>query len=75
MKIRTAWLSAPLGLGVFVAFVWLERRRPLRRVVESKLSRGVRNLAVACVGAVALQLIERPVSKRLTALVERRNLG
>ncbi len=77
MKKQTVpgWLSVPLTLGAFVALVWLERRRPLRSEVESKLTRGVRNLAVACVGALALQLTERPVSKRLTALVERHNLG
>lgn len=69
------WLSVPLVLGTFGLLVWLERRRPLRGEVESKLSRGARNLAVAGVGAVVLQLTESPVALRLTALVEQHNLG
>lgn len=62
-------------MGTFSALVWLERRRPLRRVVESKLRRDARNLAVAGTAALALQLAERPVVERLTALVERRRMG
>jgi sterol desaturase/sphingolipid hydroxylase (fatty acid hydroxylase superfamily) len=73
-KIPT-WISASLAVGAFGALVWLERRRPLRRSVESKLTRDARNLAVAGVAAVALQLTERPVVARLTALVERRRIG
>lgn len=69
------WISAPLVLGTFAALLWLERRRPLRREVEPKLTRGVRNLAVAALGAATLQLAEGPLVKRLTALVERRKLG
>jgi sterol desaturase/sphingolipid hydroxylase (fatty acid hydroxylase superfamily) len=69
------WLGASLALGAFGALVWWERQRPLRRPVESKLRRDARNLAVAGVAAVALQLAERPVVERLTALVERRKLG
>jgi sterol desaturase/sphingolipid hydroxylase (fatty acid hydroxylase superfamily) len=69
------WISAPLILGAFGLLVWLERRRPLRRVVEPKLRHEARNLAVAAVSAAALQLTERPLLARLTALVERRRLG
>lgn len=70
-----SWFSAPLILAAFVALVWLERRRPLRREVEAKLTRSARNLAVAGLGAAALQLTESPISRRLTALVEQRKLG
>jgi sterol desaturase/sphingolipid hydroxylase (fatty acid hydroxylase superfamily) len=70
-----SWLSAPLILATFGALVWLERRRPLRREVEPKLTRGARNLAVAGLGAAALQLTESPIARRLTALVEQRKLG
>jgi sterol desaturase/sphingolipid hydroxylase (fatty acid hydroxylase superfamily) len=70
-----SWLSIPIALGGFGALLWLELRRPLRRKVEPKLTRDVRNLAVAGLGAAALQLTERPLTKWLTALVERRNLG
>ncbi|MGI8837947.1 MAG: sterol desaturase family protein [Pyrinomonadaceae bacterium] len=70
-----AWLSGSLILGAFGALLWFERRRPLRREVEPKLTRGARNLAVAGLGAVALQVTENPIAKWLTALVERRQLG
>ena len=71
-----AWLSTTLIIGAFGVFLWLERRRPLRRrTVESKLIRNVRNLAVAALGATALQIAERPVIERLAWLVERRRWG
>lgn len=70
-----SWLSVSLVVGAFGVLVWLERRSPLRRRVEPKLTRDVRNLAVACFGAVALQLTESPVSNRLATLVERSNWG
>jgi sterol desaturase/sphingolipid hydroxylase (fatty acid hydroxylase superfamily) len=70
-----AWLSGALVLGAFGALVWLERRRPLRREVEPKLTRAARNLAVAGVGALVLQLSERPAALLLTAAVERRQWG
>lgn len=77
MKARNVptWVSAPLVLGAFGALLWLERRRPLRRAIEPKLTREARNLAVAAVSAAALQLAERPVIEPLTALVERRHWG
>jgi sterol desaturase/sphingolipid hydroxylase (fatty acid hydroxylase superfamily) len=75
MRKLPTWIGASLGAVAFGALVWLERRRPLRRQVESKLERNARNLAVAGVAAVTLQLAERPVIERLTALVERRRVG
>jgi sterol desaturase/sphingolipid hydroxylase (fatty acid hydroxylase superfamily) len=69
------WLSVPLIVGTFGVLLWLERRSPLRRKVEPKLTRDVRNLAVAFFGAVALQLTESPVSGKLATLVEQRNWG
>jgi len=73
-KIPT-WIGASLAAGALGALVWLERRRPLRRSVESKLRRDARNLAVAATAALALHFAERPVAERLTALVERRQTG
>jgi sterol desaturase/sphingolipid hydroxylase (fatty acid hydroxylase superfamily) len=75
MRKLPTWISASFVAGAVGALVWLERRRPLRREVESKVERNVRNLAVAGVAAVALQVAERPVVERLTALVERRRVG
>ncbi len=69
------WLGAVFTLGTFAALVWLENRRPLRGAVESKLRRNARNLAVATLGAVSVQLAENPVVRPLTRLVERRQLG
>jgi sterol desaturase/sphingolipid hydroxylase (fatty acid hydroxylase superfamily) len=68
-------LGGALVLGALGALAWLERRRPLREERESKLARSARNLAVAGAGAAALQLLEKPVAERLTALVERRRWG
>ena len=75
MRKFPTWLGASLAAGAFGALVLWERRRPLRRPAESRLKRDARNLAVAGVAAVALQLAERPVVERLTALVERRKIG
>jgi sterol desaturase/sphingolipid hydroxylase (fatty acid hydroxylase superfamily) len=75
MKNLLKILSVPLALAGFGALVWLENRRPLRRAVESKPVRSGRNLAVAAVAALALQISEKPFAARLTKLVERRNLG
>jgi len=69
------WISAPLIASAFGALWWLEQRHPLRQTIEGKPGRNARNLAVAALGAAALQLAERPVIAPLTALVERRDLG
>jgi sterol desaturase/sphingolipid hydroxylase (fatty acid hydroxylase superfamily) len=68
-------VSAPLVVGAFGLFAWLERRRPLRRAVEPKLRREARNLAVAAAGAAALSVTEKPLADALTSLVERRRWG
>jgi sterol desaturase/sphingolipid hydroxylase (fatty acid hydroxylase superfamily) len=70
-----SWLSASLVLGAFGALLWLERRRPLRREVEPVLKHDARNLAVAAVAALSLQLAERPVILPLSKLSERRGWG
>lgn len=68
-------LSAVLVGVTFGVLAWLEYRRPLRQSVECKARRNVRNLAVAGIGAAALQAAERPVVESLTRLVDRRSLG
>ncbi len=71
-----AWLSGTLIVGAFGALLWLERRLPLRHSsIEPKLTRDARNLAVAALGAAALQIAERPVVEPLTQLVEQRRWG
>ena len=68
-------VGASLAVGVFGTLVWLENRRPLRRSVESKLVRSGRNLAVAGVSAIAVQLIETPIVESLAKFVERKKWG
>jgi sterol desaturase/sphingolipid hydroxylase (fatty acid hydroxylase superfamily) len=75
MKIFLKIITVPIALGTFGILVWLENRRPLRNSVESKIVRNGRNLTVAGIAAVALQLFEQPVVKPLTELVERKSLG
>ncbi|TMQ31954.1 MAG: sterol desaturase family protein [Planctomycetota bacterium] len=70
-----AWLSGLLVGGAFLALVWLERRRPLRRPVEPKGRHDVRNLAIAGLSAAAVQVVENPVTQPLAALVEQRRWG
>lgn len=68
-------ISVPIALGTFGVLVWLENRRPLRSSVESKPRRNARNLAVAGIAALALQLAEQPVVAPLAELVERKKIG
>ncbi len=75
MKSFLKIITVPIALGTFGFLIWLENRRPLRNSVESKIVRSGRNLSVAGIAAVALQLFEQPVVKPLTELVERKNLG
>lgn len=69
------WLGVALVAGAFVALVALERRRPLRRVVEPPLRRDARNLAIAAAGALAVRMVETPLVAPLTRLVARRRWG
>jgi sterol desaturase/sphingolipid hydroxylase (fatty acid hydroxylase superfamily) len=69
------WLTVGLVAGTFLALALLERRRPLRRSVEPKLQRTGRNLAIAALGSVAVQVAEMPIVSRVAAAVERRRWG
>ncbi len=57
------------------AIVLLEKRRPLRKSVESKVVRDTRNLAMAGIAAIALTVFEKPVTDKLTKFVEEKNVG
>ncbi|MCL5745794.1 MAG: sterol desaturase family protein [Acidobacteria bacterium] len=74
-RMPPGWLVAPLAVGGLLLLAWLERRRPLRRPVEPKVRREARNLAIAGIGAAAVQLVETPVVRWLTPVVERRRWG
>ena len=61
--------------GTILLLSWLECRRPLRRSVEPKLRREVRNLSVAGVSAIAVVMAERPLVMPLAVWVEKQNWG
>lgn len=67
MAMRSLWI-----LGTFALLFCLERRRPLRRTVDSPVRRTGRNLAMAGLAAVTLRLAEQPIAQKLATLVERR---
>lgn len=69
------WLNALLIGGTFAALVWAERRRPLRRKVESKSRHEARNLAIATLAHATVQTVERPIVEPLSDLVHRRRGG
>jgi sterol desaturase/sphingolipid hydroxylase (fatty acid hydroxylase superfamily) len=69
------WLNATLICGMFATLLWLEHRWPLRRQTERKLTRNIRNLALAACSAAAIRLTERPVTDPLTQFIERNQWG
>jgi sterol desaturase/sphingolipid hydroxylase (fatty acid hydroxylase superfamily) len=69
------WAKAILIGGTLICLIGLEWTRPLRRRVETKVRHTGRNLAMAGIGAVALQLTELPVTRRLTRLMVERRWG
>lgn len=64
-----------LGAGCVLVLTWLEHRKPLRRSIEPKLKREVRNLTVAGLSAVIVVLVEQPLVQPLAVWVEQRNWG
>jgi sterol desaturase/sphingolipid hydroxylase (fatty acid hydroxylase superfamily) len=76
---RTRELSPTISIALVAItaglLVWFERRRPLRRRREADAPHAARNLAVAGIGALALQLAERPVVTRVCDLVVRKRIG
>src|SRR3954454_19210642 len=69
------WTTVPLVAGAFLLLTILERRRPLRRHVESKHRREVRNLALGAMSGVVIQLAEMPAILTLCRTVESRRWG
>lgn len=61
--------------GVGLALWLLERRRPLRAEVEDPRRRQPRNLSIAALAAVTVQLAEQPLVEPVARLVTRRQWG
>jgi sterol desaturase/sphingolipid hydroxylase (fatty acid hydroxylase superfamily) len=69
------WTGAGLAAAVFVLLTVGEERRPLRRRVEGKGRHLRRNLAMAAAAAAVIQVADRPLTRRVAALVHRRRWG
>lgn len=67
-----SFIAAP---ATFAGLFWLETRRPLRRRVEPKPRRNVRNLAFAALSSLVVWSLERPVALRFAAAAEARGWG
>lgn len=63
-------------LGGWVAgLLWWEYRQSLRRVVDSKWKRDLRNVAVAALAAAAMQFIEVPVAIAVAMRAQQKQSG
>lgn len=69
------WISAALTAGVIITLFWQERRWPLRPRVESPVVRTSRNLVMAGITALALQMTERPLISRISRYITVRKIG
>lgn len=69
------WFSGLVVIGTFLVLSYWERRRPLRSRVEPSGQRTGRNLMIAGLTSLALQMTERPLISRLSRLVTQHNLG
>jgi sterol desaturase/sphingolipid hydroxylase (fatty acid hydroxylase superfamily) len=72
---KKAWLTPALAIGVFALLAWAERRRPLRRRVESELPRAATNLGMGAAAAAASAIIGGPLVGRVLRQTESRKLG
>jgi sterol desaturase/sphingolipid hydroxylase (fatty acid hydroxylase superfamily) len=72
-------ISSPvraLIIGIwFGALVWWERRHALRRTVDSKVKRDVRNMAIAALAGAVVQFVEVPVAFGLAQQVQEKRWG
>lgn len=75
MKKFTSKLPALMIGATFAVLVYFEHRRSLRRATEPKLRRDLRNLGIAAVGGMVMQLAENPAVLPLARMTERRKIG
>lgn len=69
------WLNALLVLGTAAAVVYLEMKRPLRRMRQDKLTRDTRNISMSLMTAATISLTEKPVTAPLALAVHRNRWG
>lgn len=68
-------MQAMLVAGWAAGLLFWECRRSLRRAVDSKLRRDVRNLAIAVLAAAAVHLLEVPVAVAIATRTQRQGNG
>jgi sterol desaturase/sphingolipid hydroxylase (fatty acid hydroxylase superfamily) len=61
--------------GWIAALLWWEHKRSLRCVVDNKLTRDARNLAVAGLAAIAIQSLEVPVAIAIATRAQQQRSG
>src|SRR5262245_32955574 len=69
------WIAVLGGIAVYSVLLEFELRSPLRRSVESTLTRNVRNLTIAGLSAVAVNIAQTPIAMRLAVLVGEKKWG
>ncbi len=69
------WLNGILTVGAFAALYYFEKKRPLRKQIESKEINAVRDMAIAATAGLAVNFLEKPVTDKLTEFVERKRFG
>jgi len=68
-------LQGVLLIGAFALLYIIERRRPLRKQIESPEIGTGRNIAIASAAAIVMNFGEKPVADKLTRLVEENRFG
>ena len=69
------WISGIVTIGAFVVLTYFEKRRPLRKQIEPKITNAARDLAIASAAGLAINIFEKPVTDKLTKYVESKNIG
>jgi sterol desaturase/sphingolipid hydroxylase (fatty acid hydroxylase superfamily) len=69
------WLNAVLVFGTLATVVYLEIKRPLRRMRQDKITRDARNVFMSLTTAATISLTEKPVTAHLSRAVEKYGIG
>jgi len=69
-EVRSAWV-----LALFIFFLWMEFRRPLRRSTQSKKKRVFINISVAATAALILRFGFYPIVVKVAETIELKNWG